>query len=138
MALLYQTIFSITLGLLLVMIIKKNIVVQCISSIIFVMSLLLSGVFFDTGTINQNMAIRVISYIIPFRYTMGLVNIAWLDMDIFSMTSKILYLPIDGNHKMPAYTLYYNYDMYLNWFIPLVVIGIGTYTNIKLVNFSGK
>ncbi len=128
LSIIYSIIVTIFLGLLIVSIGKSPGHVQSMGTTLFFFSMFLSGQLFPMSSIVAVEPLNVISYFTPYRYITGLCNMSWSGANVFDM-SQTFY---EGGFGGIAQATYFNYDMWLNWFIPITVICLSLYATVKI------
>lgn len=133
----YMVITAIFIGILVMSLSKSVIASNAIGMIIFFISMFLSGTLFPLTSIvgdNPKNWLNILSYFSPFRYTNGLVSTSWMGHSIFVPYDNIS-IDVTGQ---PSKIIYYNYDFYLNWFMPLVFIAISLALSIKTFRWASR
>ena len=134
-AIIYTVVVSIFIGLLVVSITKSALGSNVVGMIIFFLSMFLSGQLFPIQNITGNTALNIVSYFTPFRYTTALLTISWNGGNIFDMSNAIY---IQNSMGGASQLVYNTYDMWLNWFIPVVIVGASIFFSAKNFRWGNR
>jgi len=134
LSIIYTDVVAIFIGVAVVSLTKSAGRVQAISMPIFFLSMFLSGQLFPMSTICQNEVLNGISYITPFRYTTGLIQMSWSGSNIFDMTQPFIQHVSSG----ATVTVYKLADLWLNFFMPFLFVGLSIFTSIKFFKWNAR
>ncbi len=134
LSIIYTDIVAIFIGVAIVSLTKSAGRVQAISMPIFFLSMFLSGQLFPMSTICQNEVLNGISYISPFRYTTGLIQMSWSGSNIFDMAQVFQQHVASGS----LITVYKIADLWLNFFMPVFFVGLSIFTAVKFFKWNAR
>ncbi|WP_033159851.1 ABC transporter permease [Mycoplasmoides alvi] len=83
----YTMLLSVFLAILIVSITKKSASASMIGSMVYFLSMFLSGMLFPLTVISNNNLLYDLSFISPFRYVNVLITIAWSGISIFDFNA---------------------------------------------------
>lgn len=133
-AIVYTILVSLFIALLLVSVTRTALGAQVLGMLIFFTSMFTSGQMFSITMIVGSPTLNIISYISPFRYTTGLLATSWGGHNIFDVSQAIKLL----NYKGVPVVAYHVYDQYLNFFVPIALIGLSLFISIKNFKWSNR
>lgn len=129
-SLLFMNFVSIFIGLLNVSTSKSTASSSIKGSMIYFISLILSGMLFPLTFITENKVLNIFSYMTPFRYSNSLVVISWLNGNIFDP------------HNIPQDILKTSglteVDLILSFIIPIIIIFISIIIMIKFFKWNTR
>ncbi len=131
----YTVITTLSFAALIIAISKTAVGVNVVGSIIFFSCMFLSGQLLPMVQIVQNEALRIISYLTPFRYTTGLTLMSWIGDSPFIIDKDFTQSLFPGGPELVVYSVV---DQYLNWFIPLLIIAVTTFASLKLFKWNAR
>ncbi|MDR1235149.1 MAG: ABC transporter permease [Mycoplasmataceae bacterium] len=111
------------IGISIALIFKTNVTTQIVGSLFYILSLIFSGQIIPFFILDSQRALKIVSYISPFRYVTGLLQMSWNNYhDINGVVNGGLFNPfhdywISINNKTSIVSLH-TYDIWLCWFMP--------------------
>lgn len=129
-SLLSMNFVSIFIGLLNVSTSKSTASSSIKGSMIYFISLILSGMLFPLTFITSNKILNIFSYMTPFRYSNSLVVVSWLNGNIFD--------PFNIQKNIFDTSGLNEVDIILSFVIPLVIIFISIIVMIKFFKWNTR
>lgn len=129
-SLLFMNFVSIFIGLLNVSTSKSTASSSIKGSMIYFISLILSGMLFPLTFITGNKVLNIFSYITPFRYSNSLVVVSWLNGNIFD--------PFNIPKNILTTSGISEIDLILSFIIPIIIIFISIVIMIKFFRWNTR
>lgn len=129
-SLIYMSTVSIFVGLFNISTSKTSASCNIKSSMLYFISLVLSGMLFPLSIISNNTILNVFSYLTPFRYSNTLVVVSWLNGDIFNPNT------IDFNSIGVGSIS--NVDVIISFIVPIIIILASVFVMIKLFKWNTR
>lgn len=130
LSLLFMNCVSIFVGLLNVSTSKSTSSSSIKGSMIYFISLILSGMLFPLTFITSNNVLNAMSYITPFRYSNSLVVISWLNGNIFN--------PYGIPNDILTTSGLTPIDIILSFVIPIVIVLISVFVMIRFFKWNTR
>lgn len=130
-SLIYTMIVSTFIGLFNVSLSKTASASSIKGSIIYFSCMFLSGMIFPLSTISSNAVLNIFSYFTPYRYTNVLLNVAWLNGNIFNPFDSI-------NETIKNKLLITNGDIIAAFIVPILIIIASFIVMLKFFKWNNR